>query len=79
MDPAYRNGTGTPAVYPDELCPSRPWCDPSFFQILAVIAVSIAPVTFISSLVFVRISGLPLTQPAYHHREKASVPRLQGQ
>ena len=31
---------------------------PSFFQILAVIAVSIAPVTFISSLVFVRISAL---------------------
>ena len=31
---------------------------PEFFQILVILAVSVAPVTFISSLIFVRISGL---------------------
>ncbi len=35
-----------------------PGATPSFFQILVIISVSTAPVTFISSLVFVRISGL---------------------
>lgn len=35
-----------------------PGASPSFFQILLIISVTTAPVTFISSLVFVRISGL---------------------
>lgn len=35
-----------------------PGAAPSFFQILVIISVSIAPVTYISSMVFVRISGL---------------------
>ncbi len=35
-----------------------PGASPSFSQILVIISVSIAPVTFISSLIFVRISGL---------------------
>jgi len=35
-----------------------PGATPSFSQILVIISVSVAPVTFISSLVFVRISGL---------------------
>lgn len=35
-----------------------PGVTPTFFQILVIVAVSVAPVTFISSLIFVRISGL---------------------
>ncbi len=35
-----------------------PGATPTFFQMFVIISVSIAPVTFISSLVFVRISGL---------------------
>ena len=36
----------------------RPGVTPEFFQILVILAVSVAPVTFISSLIFVRISIL---------------------
>jgi spermidine synthase len=35
-----------------------PGATPSLFQILVILSVSVAPVTFISSLIFVRLSGL---------------------